>query len=63
MYVLSANWFFKVVYGIAKPFLNERTKSKIKIISKMSELLTYFDKNQLFKEYGGSCDYVYSYPC
>jgi hypothetical protein len=28
-YVLHVNWIYKMLYGIVKPFLSERTKSKV----------------------------------
>jgi hypothetical protein len=29
MYVLNINWFYKMCYAIVKPFLSEKTKSKV----------------------------------
>jgi hypothetical protein len=30
VYILHINWIFKAIHSIVKPFLSERTKSKVK---------------------------------
>jgi hypothetical protein len=36
--VLYPNWFAKSMMAIIKPFLSEKSKSKIKLLNKSSEL-------------------------
>ena len=31
-YVLHANWFYKMMFGIVKTFINKRTADKFKVI-------------------------------
>jgi len=61
VYILNPNWFFKAMFKITRPFLNQKTKDKIKIISKQAELLKYFDSDCLLKDMGGTSDFVYKY--
>lgn len=62
VYILKPNWFFKMIFGMVKPFLSEKTKGKLKLINKNEELLNYFEPEYLLKEYGGTADYLYSWP-
>ena len=59
VYVLHANWLYKLAYGIIKPFLAKKTKDKIKIIGEIPELLNYFDEDCLLPEHGGTSDFKY----
>lgn len=61
-YVLHVNWFYKTMWTLAKPLLAQKTRDKIEILSDPSELLKYFDSNQLAKEYGGTSEYVHPFP-
>ena len=62
VYILHVNWVYKMVFGIVKPFLSERTKSKLKILSDVSELKNYFTEDNLLKEHKGTSNFVYKYP-
>jgi len=62
VYILHANWLFKLIYGMIKPFLADKSRKKMRIISKKEDLLNYFDKDQLLPEYGGTAKYQYRYP-
>jgi hypothetical protein len=62
VYVLRPNWFFKMIVGIIKPFLSEKTKKKLKLIDKPQDLINYFDADQLGKEYGGTSPFEYTWP-
>lgn len=62
VYILKPNWFFKMVFGMVKPFLSEKTKNKLKLVNKNEELLNYFEPQNLLKEYGGTADYQYAWP-
>ncbi len=62
VYILHANWFFKMMYGIIKPFLAEKSRKKKKILSKTEDLLNYFDADQLLPEYGGTNKFEYRWP-
>ena len=59
-YVLHANWLYKTMYALIKPFLSPKTKEKIKIVARNEDLLEYFDQDQLLPEHGGSSKYVYN---
>lgn len=58
VFIINPNWFFKVLFTIIKPFLNSRTRKKIKIVQKNEDLLEFFDKENLLKELGGTSDYL-----
>jgi len=62
VYILKPNWFFKMIFGLIKPFLSDKTKNKVKLINKNEELLNYFDPENLLKEYGGTSTFQYSWP-
>eukprot|EP00743_Colponemidia_sp_Colp-15_P005809 GILK01006244.1.p1 GENE.GILK01006244.1~~GILK01006244.1.p1 ORF type:complete len:256 (+),score=43.00 GILK01006244.1:53-820(+) len=52
-YVLHVNWIYWTLYKIVSPFLNKRTKEKIKILKHPSDLLNYFDIECLEEEHSG----------
>lgn len=52
-YVLGANWFYRAMFEVVKVFLSEKTAKKVKVLAEQSDLLTYFDKENLSIEYGG----------
>lgn len=56
VYIINPNWFFKVMFTIISPFINSRTRKKIKIIAKNEDLLEFFDKDSLLRELGGTSD-------
>lgn len=62
VYILRPNWFFKMIVGMIKPFLSDKTKKKLKLISNPKELLNYFDSDQLGREYGGTSTFEYAWP-
>ena len=62
MYVLHPNWFYKVVFGMIKPFLDEKTRQKIKLVDKLEDLKEEFREDQLLVEHGGTSTYQYSWP-
>eukprot|EP00656_Telonema_subtile_P031718 TRINITY_DN3469_c0_g1_i1.p1 TRINITY_DN3469_c0_g1~~TRINITY_DN3469_c0_g1_i1.p1 ORF type:complete len:253 (+),score=83.76 TRINITY_DN3469_c0_g1_i1:292-1050(+) len=49
MYVVGANWFYYMMWGIVKPFLSERTKSKVVLLDKTTDLLEHFDADKLYE--------------
>lgn len=61
-YILHPNWFFKAMFTLIKPLLNDRTKAKIKIIDKIADLQKYFTPENLTVEYGGKSPFQYRYP-
>jgi len=62
VYILKPNWFFKMIFGLIKPFLSDKTKNKVKLINKNEELLNYFEPENLLQEYGGASKFEYSWP-
>jgi hypothetical protein len=62
VYILHSNWFFKTIMAAIKPFLADKTKDKIKIMGKPTDLVQHFEKDQLLPEYGGSAKFQYRYP-
>ena len=62
LFILHPNFFFKTVYGMIKPFLNAKTRSKIKIIDRSSETYKYFTSENLLPEHGGISQFLYRYP-
>lgn len=62
VYILHSNWFFKTVMAAIKPFLADKTKEKIKIMGKPTDLIQHFDKDQLLPEYGGTSKFQYAWP-
>lgn len=56
-YAVNAPKLFPVMWNIAKPFLEEETKKKIKILGKKykEQILEYIDPNQLPVHWGGNC--------
>ena len=62
VYILHPNWFFKTLFAMIKPFLNDNTKKKIRILDKPSELHKYFTADNLLLEHGGTSPFLYRYP-
>lgn len=62
IYVLHVNWVFRMVYKLIKPFMSERTTSKLHILSGIEDLKTFFNEEDLMIEHGGKSEYVYSVP-
>lgn len=58
VFIINPNWFFKVMFTIIRPFLNSRTKKKIKIIEKNEDLYEFFEKDSLLRELGGTSDFL-----
>ena len=56
MYVLHANWLYHAIFGMLKPFLTERTKSKMKLLGSPAELGEYFELDQLPEYYREACE-------
>ncbi len=61
VYILHVNWLFKMIKGIIKPFLSEKTISKRMILNDVTELKKYFTDENLLKEHGGKSEYEYKY--
>ena len=61
IYVLHANFIFRSFYKIIKPFLTEKSKEKITIISDIEELKEYFDSESLMIEHGGTSNYNFEF--
>ena len=56
-YIIGVTFFYWALYKVISPFLSARTKSKLHIISDLSELREHFDDDQLeliSKELGGT---------
>lgn len=62
MYVLFPNWFYKLMFGVVKPFMDEKTKKKILLVNKVEELQKDFDRSELLIEHGGTSTYQYAWP-
>ena len=54
IYVLNANAIFKFMYTIIKPFLSKKTKKKIVMLKKESDLHNYFDAENILEIHGGT---------
>lgn len=55
--VIKAPKIFPIAYALVKPFLNEVTRNKVKILGGdwKTEILEYIDKDNLPEYYGGKC--------
>jgi hypothetical protein len=42
-YVLHVNWFYKMMWTLAKPLLSAKTRNKTEILGNPSQLLRYID--------------------
>ena len=62
VYVLHVNWFYWLMFQVAKPLLNKKTRNKIHIVRNIEGLTEFFEHDQLLTEYGGSDCYVHPYP-
>lgn len=62
VYVLHINWLYWLMFQIAKPLLNKKTREKIQIVRNVEGLAQYFDSDQLLREYGGTNTYEHPYP-
>ena len=56
VYVLHANWLYHAIFGMLKPVLTERTKSKMKLLGSPAELGEYFELDQLPEYYREACE-------
>ena len=58
MCIINAPWYFTAVWKIVSYWLDDRTKSKIRILGSdyMSTLLELIDEDQLPPQYGGKCN-------
>ena len=52
MYLIKSTWFLRFIFFIMGPFINTKTKEKMKFI-KVEELINYFDEDKLLIEHGG----------
>jgi len=52
-YVIGANWFYRMMFGIVKAFVSKKTLEKISILGSTEDLLDNFNKEDLLIEYGG----------
>jgi len=57
IFVIKAPKIFPIAYALVKPFLNEVTRNKVKILGGdwKTELLEYIDESNLPEYYGGKC--------
>ena len=62
MYVLHVNWFYRMMYQAVKYLLHQKTRDKFHVLGANSDLLAYFDEDQLMRNYGGFNEYVHPYP-
>ena len=58
LYLINAPWGFSSVFSVVKGFLDPVTVSKIHVLGSgyQSELLSQVPKENLPKQFGGSCD-------
>lgn len=61
IYILFPNWFFRTMFKLLKPFLNKKTKEKLKLIENYKELDRFFEKDCIMKEMGGTSEFLYQY--
>ena len=47
IYILGANWFYHKMFAVISILLTKKTKSKIKLLSKHTELLEWFDEDMV----------------
>eukprot|EP00351_Strombidinopsis_sp_SopsisLIS2011_P000826 CAMPEP_0116871370 /NCGR_PEP_ID=MMETSP0463-20121206/1678_1 /TAXON_ID=181622 /ORGANISM="Strombidinopsis sp, Strain SopsisLIS2011" /LENGTH=109 /DNA_ID=CAMNT_0004509639 /DNA_START=429 /DNA_END=755 /DNA_ORIENTATION=+ len=60
MYVIGANFAYRALYAVIKPFLAEKTKQKLIMVGKeFNELQANFDLECLLPEHSGISDFVY----
>ena len=56
VYVLHVEWYFRMMYAIAKPLMHKKTTDKLEIIGDVRELKKYFNDENLLVEHGGLSD-------
>eukprot|EP01016_Furgasonia_blochmanni_P016066 TRINITY_DN190_c0_g1_i4.p1 TRINITY_DN190_c0_g1~~TRINITY_DN190_c0_g1_i4.p1 ORF type:complete len:920 (-),score=235.17 TRINITY_DN190_c0_g1_i4:117-2876(-) len=61
IYVLHANWWYRIMFGIFKTLVRSVVTEKVQMISH-EDLLQHFDKKYLLKEHGGESDFEFKYP-
>jgi hypothetical protein len=56
LYIINSPWYFPALYGMFKPFIDQRTREKINIFSGdyLSAMLEVIDITEIPVEYGGS---------
>jgi hypothetical protein len=56
LYIINSPWYFPALYGIFKPFIDQRTREKINIFSNdyLSTMLEVIDESEIPIEYGGT---------
>ena len=56
LFIINANWFFTSAWGIAKAWVDERTRAKISMLGKdyLKELLKYVDMELIPTYLGGT---------
>lgn len=61
MYVIGANWVYKGMWYLVSPFLAEKTRAKIVLVSAdLHELTDQYETEQLTAEFGGTkTDVIY----
>lgn len=55
-YIINAPWGFSAVWRLIKPWLDEVTVSKVDISDGQTQLLEQIPKENLPKEFGGTCE-------
>ena len=58
-YLIGADWYFRILFGIVRPFLSEKTRNKLNLIDDTSHLFKHISADNLMKEYGGNIDFKY----
>eukprot|EP00357_Protocruzia_adherens_P034472 CAMPEP_0115033886 /NCGR_PEP_ID=MMETSP0216-20121206/40239_1 /TAXON_ID=223996 /ORGANISM="Protocruzia adherens, Strain Boccale" /LENGTH=330 /DNA_ID=CAMNT_0002412499 /DNA_START=53 /DNA_END=1045 /DNA_ORIENTATION=- len=61
IFVLHADWIFKIGYFLVKPFIDKRYRDKLKLIGEMSELQEFVDRDQLMIKHGGTSTYEHQF--
>ncbi|KAL0485214.1 phosphatidylinositol transfer protein [Acrasis kona] len=54
VYVLNANWVYRTILKIVKPFMDPVTFSKIKLLEDPNNLFDYVSRDQILVEHGGN---------
>ena len=54
MFFLNTNWIFRLMMAVVRPFLTQRTRDKIQVVTDLKTLKEYFDDDCLLPEHGGT---------
>lgn len=60
-YIVNSNILYWSVMKVIMPVMDKKTRSKVRVVSKLPELLEYFEEDQLMRIHGGTSDYVHDW--